>query len=173
MQNLDRAPAILAVLGVASTEDMQGNSFAPILRGETPRDWRDSIYYHYYGCPSVHQVARHYGIPTDRHKLIWFHQFDEWELYDLDSDPDELVNIHAAPASEILVTDLRSRLETLRVHYEDASASGPMPATCATRCKGVETPDSPAHTWHRTRQCPMSKAQACTSARCHQCARCK
>ena len=55
--------------------DMQGLSMLPLLKGlkgETPTDWRDSIYYHYYEFPSVHMVPRQYGIRTKRHKLIHF-----------------------------------------------------------------------------------------------------
>ncbi len=128
VQNLDYAQTFLEMAGLEATDSMQGSSLVPLLRGETPTDWRRSIYYHYYGYPAVHQVAKHYGIRTERYKLIWFYQFDEWELYDLKTDPDELNNIYANPTHKDLLTKLKAELESLRKSYGDASATGPMPA---------------------------------------------
>lgn len=70
---------------------MQGRSLRPILAGRTPEDWRRSMYYHYYEYPAEHSVKRHYGVRTRRYKLIHFyHDIDEWELYDLEKDPQEM-----------------------------------------------------------------------------------
>ena len=71
---------------------MQGRSLVPLLKGQTPDDWRKSIYYHYYEYPSVHMVPRHNGVRGERYKLMHLYQFDEWEFYDLQEDPDELQN---------------------------------------------------------------------------------
>ena len=75
VQNLYYAETFLEVAGAAVPEDMQGKSLVPLLKGETPADWRKSIYYHYYEYPSVHMVARHNGIRNERYKLIQFYQF--------------------------------------------------------------------------------------------------
>ena len=90
-----------------------------LLRGEEPADWRDAIYYHYYGYPAVHMVARHHGVRTERYKLMHFYEFDEWELYDLEVDPDERVNVADAPAYAALRAKLEVRLDELRDHYGD------------------------------------------------------
>ncbi|MHC4743505.1 MAG: sulfatase/phosphatase domain-containing protein, partial [Planctomycetota bacterium] len=83
VQNLDFAPTFLDFAGVEVPEDMQGVSFRRILQGKKPRRWRKSIYYHYYEYPAVHSVKRHYGVRTLQYKLIHFyHDIDEWELYD-------------------------------------------------------------------------------------------
>ncbi|HSG70714.1 MAG TPA: sulfatase, partial [Planctomycetaceae bacterium] len=88
VQNLDYAETFLDIAGALIPGDMQGKSLVPLLKGETPADWRKSIYYHYYEYPSVHMVPCHYGIRTETHKLIHFYEFgDEWELYDLERDP--------------------------------------------------------------------------------------
>ena len=97
VQNLDYAETFLAIAGAPIPDDMQGRSLVPLLRGEVPDDWRTAIYYHYYAFPSIHMVARHYGIRTERYKLIRFYEFDEWELYDLERDPEELVNRYGDP----------------------------------------------------------------------------
>ena len=101
--------------------DMQGKSLVPLLKGERPADWRKSLYYHYYEYPSVHQVAAHFGIRTQRYKLIRFYQFDEWEFYDLEKDPDELRNSYGDPQYAEVVSTMKKDLDELRAHYKDDS----------------------------------------------------
>jgi len=121
VQNLDYAQTFLELAGVAAPDDMQGRSLVPLLRGETPADWRDSIYYHYHEFPSVHQVARHYGIRTRTHKLINYYQLGEWELFDLVADPDELSNLHGKPGVGALELELAVQLGELREFYQDGT----------------------------------------------------
>ena len=128
IQNIDYGPTFLAAAGVNIPGDMQGLSMLPLLRGETPADWRDSIYYHYYEFPSVHMVARHCGIRTKRYKLIHFYQFDEWEFYDLETDLDELQNLYGSEAHAQTIAGLKKQLKALREHYDDRTDLSPMPA---------------------------------------------
>jgi len=122
VQNLDYGQTFLEMAGVKAPSDMQGLSLAPLLRGESPSDWRKSIYYHYYEYPSVHMVPRHYGIRTERYKLMHFYQFgDEWEMYDLQDDPDELRNLYGQSGQEKLTADLKAKLVELQKHYGDNS----------------------------------------------------
>ena len=122
IQNLDYAETFLAIAGAPIPSDMQGLSLVPLLKGESPQDWRKSIYYHYYEYPSVHMVPRHYGIRTDRYKLMHFYQFgNEWELYDLKTDPDELTNLYGKPGQAELTARLKKQLVALQKHYEDDS----------------------------------------------------
>ena len=127
VQNLDYASTFLEIAGASIPEDLQGRSLVPLLRGESPDDWRTSIYYHYYGFPDVHRVARHYGIRTERHKLIHYYQLEEWELFDLEADPDELTNLHGRPGTEELTAELEVALEGLRLGYEDDTDVTPRP----------------------------------------------
>ena len=90
--NVDFAPTLLAAAGHAVPADMQGKSFLPLLGGEKPKDWRTAMYYRYYHYPQHHRVQPHYGIRTERYKLIYFNKIDQWELYDLEKDPHELKN---------------------------------------------------------------------------------
>ncbi|MFP6619430.1 MAG: sulfatase, partial [Pirellulaceae bacterium] len=121
VQNLDYAETFLEMAGAPVPADMQGQSLVPLLRGEAPDTWRKSIYYHYYEYPSVHMVPRHYGVRTATHKLIRFYQFDEWEFYDLQKDPDELTNQYNNPAYSTQIAELKRELTRLRKHYEDDS----------------------------------------------------
>jgi len=127
VQNLDYAETFLELAGAAVPDDMQGRSLVPLLRGEATDDWRDAIYYHYHGFPAVHMVARHYGIRTDRYKLMHFYQFDEWELYDLAEDPDELINVYGDPRYRNVATSLAVRLGELREQYDDETDVRAMP----------------------------------------------
>lgn len=121
IQNLDYAETFLEIAGAPIPADMQGKSLVPLLKGEEPADWRKSIYYHYYEYPSVHMVPRHYGVRTQSHKLMRFYQFDEWEFYDLDKDPDELTNQYNNPAYADKIAELKQELDRLREHYDDDS----------------------------------------------------
>jgi arylsulfatase A-like enzyme len=118
--NLDFAPTFLDYAGLEAPAGMQGRSIRNILRGRTPADWRKSIYYHYYEYPAVHMVKRHYGVRTDRYKLIHFYyDIDAWELYDLEKDPRELRNLYGDPSFAGLTASLKAELERLRRQYGD------------------------------------------------------
>ncbi len=118
--NLDFAPTFLDFAGVAVPADMQGRSIHLLLQGKTPKDWRTSMYYHYYEYPAVHSVKRHYGVRTQRYKLIHFYyDIDQWELYDLEKDPDELNNVYDDPAYADMVKKLKAEISRLREELKD------------------------------------------------------
>ena len=124
VMNLDFAETFLDYAGARVPEDMQGRSLRPLLQGQTPADWRKSMYYHYYEYPAVHSVKRHYGIRTERHKLVHFYNdIDEWELYDLKSDPDEMRNVYNDPAYAGTVKQLTAELKELRAKYKDTTGA--------------------------------------------------
>jgi len=121
--NLDFAETFLDYAGVAVPEEMQGRSIRSILKGKTPADWRESMYYHYYEYPGAHSVKRHYGLRTGRYKLAHFYyDIDAWELYDLEQDPHELRNVYDDPAYADVVTELKAELVRLRKQYGDSDA---------------------------------------------------
>ncbi len=111
--NIDLAPTFLDLAGVPVPDSMQGRSLAPLLRGETPADWRRSVYYRYYHDPGHHDTRAHYGVRTATHKLIRYWTRDAWELYDLRADPDELHNLLADP-EEAARPEVAARFAELR-----------------------------------------------------------
>lgn len=134
VQNLDFAQTFLEMAGVPAPSDLQGRSLVPLLKGEHPADWRKSIYYHYYEYPAVHMVQRHYGVRTDRYKLIHFYPVNEWELYDLQKDPNELHSVYADPAYADVLKELKEELTRLRRLYKvDTFQEPPMKKTPAKK----------------------------------------
>ena len=122
IQNIDYAATFLEMAGAEVPEDMQGESLLPLLQGEENADWRSSLYYHYYEFPSVHMVPRHYGIRTERFKLMHFYEFgEEWEFYDLEKDPDELKNLYGKPRYAKLIDQHKVELKELQERYEEDS----------------------------------------------------
>ncbi len=120
VQNLDFAPTLLDYAGVKIPLEMQGESFKALVNG-TSGVWRDAVYYTYYEYPSVHMVKRHYGVATHRYKLIHFYyDIDEWEMYDLKKDPEELNNIYEDPDYADIKADMHQKLEDLRNKYGDS-----------------------------------------------------
>jgi arylsulfatase A-like enzyme len=120
VQNLDFAPTFLDYAGIEIPADIQGESFRKLVSGETS-EWRDAVYYTYYEYPSVHMVKRHYGIATERYKLMHFYyDIDEWEMYDLQTDPSEMHSVYNDPAYADVQKMMHEKLVELREKYGDS-----------------------------------------------------
>ena len=87
-----------------------------LLAGKTPADWRKSFYYHYYEFPGPHSVRRHYGVVTDRYKLVHFYEpgVNYWELFDLQADPQEMKSVYGQADYASVQADLEKELARLR-----------------------------------------------------------
>ncbi|WP_028524567.1 sulfatase family protein [Runella limosa] len=122
VQNLDYAQTFLEAAGVKPPTDMQGESLIPIFKGQG-KNFRDAAYYHYYEYPGIHMVKRHYGIVTEKYKLVHFyHDVDEWELYDRTNDKNELKNVYNDPKYAKIKAEMHKKLTALRVKYKDSEA---------------------------------------------------
>lgn len=130
VSNLDFAPMILDMAGVSAPRDMQGESLVPILKGQTPKDWRKTFYYQYHGEPRndyyYHGVPPHDGVTNSRYKLIHYKydEIDEWELFDLKNDPKEMKSEYDNPEYAQTVSHLKAELTRLRQLYEVAPTKG-------------------------------------------------
>ena len=117
--NVDFAPTFLDAARVPIPAEMQGRSLLPVLRGRTPSDWRTSMYYRYYHDPGDHNTRAHYGVRTRTHKLIYFWKKDQWELFDLVNDPQELHNLYGTPDQETITASLKAELLRLKQAMRD------------------------------------------------------
>jgi arylsulfatase A-like enzyme len=100
---------------------MQGGSMMDVVRDHEDASWRESMYYHYYEFPyGWHKVKKHYGIRTDRYKLIHFYNdIDAWELYDLRADPFEIQNVYGSVEYQAITAALKADLRALQKEFKD------------------------------------------------------
>lgn len=119
VQNLDFAPTFLDLAGGSQyTEGMQGESFLGLLEGSRD-DFKDAVYYHYYDFPAFHMVKRHYGVRTQRYKLIHFYDdIDQWEFYDLEQDPQEQHNAIDQGEYREVIAQMHKKLDSLQELYQ-------------------------------------------------------
>lgn len=118
VMNLDYAETLLDMAGVKVPAAMQGKSFVPVLKQQQKGAFRDAVYYHYYET-TTHHVAKHIGVRTDRYKLIYFYEKNEWELYDLEKDIQEMNNIYGKVEYKSIRDKLVTRLKELQQLYKD------------------------------------------------------
>jgi arylsulfatase A-like enzyme len=118
---VDFAETFLDVANVPIPADMQGRSLVPLCKGEVPADWRTSLYYHYYEFPVPHRVRPHYGVITDRFKLVHYYKpdVDDWELLDREKDPLEVKNFYKDPAYAQTVKELHAEVARLRKEVQE------------------------------------------------------
>ena len=125
VQNIDYAPTFLELTGNKVPSDMQGNSLAPLFEKNPKQqpEWRNAVYYHYYEFPNEHMVKRHYGIRTERYKLVHFYfDIDSWEFYDLENDPYELNNLFGKPEYTEVINRVKTQLKDQIIKYKDNEA---------------------------------------------------
>ena len=117
--NIDFAPTLLDLAGVSIPKDIQGESFKRQLYGKRYKA-RDAVYYHYYEYPFWHKVQPHYGVSTGKYKLIhYYYDMDEWELFDLENDKNEIQNLYDKPGYEKITLILKQKIKSLQKQYKD------------------------------------------------------
>ena len=111
-QYIDYAPTFLEIAGLKTPAEVQGRSLMPLFKGNA-KGWRDSLYYSYYEF-GEHRVPQHFGVRTAYHKLMYFPKSDEWNLFDLQKDPNEMSSFHADPAYATKRAELTEKFHRLR-----------------------------------------------------------
>lgn len=138
INNTDFAPTLLDIAQGGPVGNMQGRSFAAILRGAEPRDWRTATYYRYWMHLMHHDVPAHYGIRTSDYKLIFFYGLPldaagarptptqpGWELYDLRKDPLETTNVYGMSAYVDVARSLKAELDRMKREIGDTDERYP------------------------------------------------
>jgi arylsulfatase A-like enzyme/lysophospholipase L1-like esterase len=123
IQNIDYAETFLEICGAEIPADMQGRSLVPLLKasGEAPADWRKSLYYAYYG-ENTHHVAAHDGVRTQDFTAFYVPKTNEWQLFDLKKDPEQMKSVHADPAYATQLSDLQREYADLKDQYRAHTA---------------------------------------------------
>ena len=121
VQNLDNAETILDMAGIKIPADMQGKSMVPILKGKQKGNLHEALYYHFYENQE-HKVAKQIGVRTERYKLIFFYENNEWELYDLEKDKSEMNNVYDQPAYKKVQEMMMKKLKEKKEQYKDPVA---------------------------------------------------
>ena len=121
---IDFGPTFLDIAGLHVPADMQGHSLLPLCKDREANDWRKSLYYHYYEFPEPHHVRPHYGVITDRFKLVHYYKpdVDDWELLDREADPLEVKNYYDDPAYANAKRELHIELERLKLEVHETGA---------------------------------------------------
>ncbi|WP_274957382.1 sulfatase family protein [Millionella massiliensis] len=131
VQNIDFAPTLLDWCGIEKPAEMQGESFRAIATGgdsavEPGTNWRNTLYYRYFENPGIHNVMQHAGVFDGRWKLIYFYSNETpvptehfFELYDLESDPDEMHNLYGTPETAAETARLMKELNRLATYYNE------------------------------------------------------
>jgi len=118
VQNIDYAPTFLDMVGLPIPREVQGRSLVPLFEEDTPDDWRQSIYYHYYQ-DGAYNLPRFEGVRSDRYKLInYYFPRQEWELFDLEADPQELQSVYDDPRYAEVRAAMEQELTQLREEYD-------------------------------------------------------
>jgi N-acetylglucosamine-6-sulfatase len=126
IQNIDYAPTFLELAGAPVPEAMQGRSLRSAFAAapDQPDDWRDTLYYAYSG-ERTHAVAAHDGIRTEHFKLVRFPTTEEWNLFDLEEDPQEMRSLHDDLEYAPVLGDMIERYHEIRHAYRVNSAVVP------------------------------------------------
>ncbi len=132
--NLDFAPTFFDYAGVECPYEVQGESGRALLRGETSDSWRTSLYYRYWMHMKQHRIVPHYGVRNERYKLIYYYGVtsedtgvpelqipDEWELYDLENDPQEMNNVYGNADYADVQAEMLAELNRLQTEFGDSA----------------------------------------------------
>ncbi len=125
IQNIDYAPTFLDAAGLKAPDEVQGRSIVPLLKGDA-EGWRTSIYYAYYEF-GEHAVPQHFGVRTKSHKLFYLPGTHEWQMFDLDKDPGEMVNVFGDSSYGDLQLELMKEYDRLREVYDAPAYSAHAP----------------------------------------------
>jgi arylsulfatase A-like enzyme len=124
VQNIDYAPTFLGAANVKIPASMQGINLVPLLTGKQKTLTRHSLYYHFYEYKADNTVLQHLGVRGERYKLIYFYPVNEWEFYDLQTDPQEQHNLIRSDKHQKMILQLKAELFKLRDQYDDHEVAG-------------------------------------------------
>lgn len=111
----DFHPTFMEMAGLSAPTDIYGQSLLPLLKGQTPANWRDAIHTQSNGN-ELYGIQR--SVMTDKWHLV-FNGFDFDELYDMQNDPQQITNLATDPAYEPIKRELYERLWQFAYEQKD------------------------------------------------------
>ena len=123
IQNIDYAPTFLDFAGLKAPAEVQGESMLPVLL-DSSKKIHDSLYYAYYEI-GEHAVPQHFGVRTETHKLFFLPATNEWQMFDLVNDPNEMTNIYDLPNYSEIRIKLHDEYDRLRKLYDTPELKQP------------------------------------------------
>lgn len=112
---MDVAPTLIELTGSKPLTKCSGHSLVPFLNDEMPETWRDSIYTQCNGT-ELYYINR--MVRTKAYKFV-YNPTDFDELYHLEEDPHELVNIADRPGNELIVKEMYAKMWSHAFQSED------------------------------------------------------
>ena len=125
----DIVPTLLEICGLPIPEYITGRSLLPLLMGESPAErHRDFVRCEYIDALDLPDATVATMYREERYKLIVYHNHGLGEVYDLEADPGEFVNLWDEPELQALKLDLmrRSYDATMLTMYRGPARRGPM-----------------------------------------------
>jgi arylsulfatase A-like enzyme len=133
-ENVDIMPTILEWIGVDAPVQCDGASLLELLHGNDPEDWRDAVHWEWdFRDPTGRLTQEMFGIGIDecsiavlrdeRGKYVHFAGMAPL-FYDLERDPDELVDRATDPAYGATVLEYAQRLLSFRMRHAERTLTG-------------------------------------------------
>lgn len=115
--NIDLPATFLDMAGAEIPKRMQGRSLLPLAKGESPSDWRKEVWLEHLMMEP--NIRKHEGVRTERYKYSRYFEAVPIleELYDLQEDPLETLNLINSPKHQQIAQQLRRRTNQLRTQY--------------------------------------------------------
>ena len=112
--NVDIAPTILEAAHVQVPTTMQGESLLPLIispKDKSVLNKHTEAFGHFYeSYDGEHKVAKYVALATQRYKIIFYYELNEWELFDLQKDPTESLNLAQSNKHAKLLVEMKSKL---------------------------------------------------------------
>jgi len=118
---VDFLPTVLGLMEIPTAGEEEGRDASTLfMTGQAPEDWQDIAFFRGTGSSDKNWLAA----VTQRYKVVYSPNDDPW-LFDLQSDPDELINYYQDPACEDIVRNLAQLILDYGVRYRDARIEEP------------------------------------------------
>jgi len=115
--NIDLAPTLLNMAEMPIPDEMQGETFLPILNSSKASGRTSWVYELFRDFPFGGRVPPHKALRTNRYKYIDWELCNSPEIYDLQEDPREMNNLFGTQRGLKLAKELITELQEMKEKY--------------------------------------------------------